>query len=162
MSIGSWCSTWVRAWGCSGSLWSIGVTDRRCSRSRVIMGPTAVGSVSVSGPGVLPLNLVETPFHLLSASRRDGLAITTSGFECVSADDLPRSMDDVYYSRGFVFDAWARLPLSCGLSRASAIGRSLVVCGHVMVLVIEDEKERIVENRAWSVVPGPLILYYVE
>jgi len=103
MSIGSWCSTWVRAWGCSGSLWSIGVTDRRCSRSRVIMGPTAVGSVSVSGPGVLPLNLVETPFHLLSASRRDGLAITTSGFEnngkarfSVRFDEP--TMDDVYYS----------------------------------------------------------------
>jgi hypothetical protein len=61
------------------------------------MGPTTVGSVSGFGcPGVLALNFIETLLHLLSTGLRDGLSVTmavtkVSGFEGLSADDLPRS-----------------------------------------------------------------------
>ena len=62
-----------------------------------MMGSSTVGSVSGCGcPGVLALNFIETPLHLLSTGLRDGLPVAmavteVSGFEGLSADDLPRS-----------------------------------------------------------------------
>ena len=89
---------WISACGNSGGLWGGGVWIWRCACAITSPIPIPVGGVTSGGcRSNLALDSVESALDLFSTSRYDGLSIAISvatevpSFECMSANDLPRS-----------------------------------------------------------------------